>query len=260
MTRTLRAGPLELVPLRERPDLIGAVFAPTIQGAWPEFMRHDPAAELYFGDGHLDHWLDTAFAIRDAEDPGHVVGRAFAVPFVLSEEVERSALPDDGWDGVIRWAHADRVLGRAPNALSALEITLVPSWRGRGVSLAIVRAFAACARARGLAHLVAPVRPTAKSLEPTTGMADYVARCTPDGLPADPWMRVHVRAGGVIEKIAPVSMVVPGTLAQWRAWTGLALDRSGAWSVPGALVPVHVSIEQDHAVYVEPNVWVRHRV
>jgi hypothetical protein len=28
--------------------------------------------------------------------------------------------------------------------------------------------------------------------------------------------------------------------------------------VPFALNPVHVSVEQDHAVYVEPNVWVHH--
>ena len=35
---------------------------------------------------------------------------------------------------------------------------------------------------------------------------------------------------------------------------------SGPVVVPGALVPVHVSPEQDHAVYVEPNVWVHHRV
>jgi hypothetical protein len=34
----------------------------------------------------------------------------------------------------------------------------------------------------------------------------------------------------------------------------------GPVAVPGALVPVHVSLEQDHAVYVEPNVWVRHTV
>lgn len=33
---------------------------------------------------------------------------------------------------------------------------------------------------------------------------------------------------------------------------------SGQVAVPGALAPVHVSLEQDHGVYVEPNVWVRH--
>jgi hypothetical protein len=55
-------------------------------------------------------------------------------------------------------------------------------------------------------------------------------------------------------------MVVPGTVADWRRWTGMELTASGQIAVPGALVPVHVSLEQDHAVYVEPNVWVRHVV
>jgi hypothetical protein len=55
-------------------------------------------------------------------------------------------------------------------------------------------------------------------------------------------------------------MAVPGTIADWRRWTGLEFAASGPVAVPGALVPVHVSLEQDHAVYVEPNVWVRHTV
>jgi hypothetical protein len=46
--------------------------------------------------------------------------------------------------------------------------------------------------------------------------------------------------------------------AMW-AVVGLPLTTSGLLDVPGALVPVHVSVEQDHAVYNEPNVWVHHR-
>jgi hypothetical protein len=77
-------------------------------------------------------------------------------------------------------------------------------------------------------------------------------------LPADPWLRTHVRVGGRVLQVCPRSMVVPGTLAEWRDWTGLPFDTSGAVVVPGALVPVHCSVEQNHAVYVEPNVWVEH--
>jgi hypothetical protein len=40
----------------------------------------------------------------------------------------------------------------------------------------------------------------------------------------------------------------------------MLFDRSGEQSVAGALVPVVVSLEQDYAVYVEPNLWVRHPV
>jgi hypothetical protein len=97
-------------------------------------------------------------------------------------------------------------------------------------------------------------------LEPFVPMQEYAARTHADGLPADPWLRVHVRAGGRIVKVAPTSMVVPGTIADWRRWTGMEFATSGPVVVPGALTPVHVSLEQDHAVYVEPNVWVRHVV
>ena len=53
-------------------------------------------------------------------------------------------------------------------------------------------------------------------------------------------------------------MVMVGSLAQWREWTGLPFDRTGDVIVPEALVPVHCDVEHDHAVYVEPNVWVEH--
>jgi hypothetical protein len=53
-------------------------------------------------------------------------------------------------------------------------------------------------------------------------------------------------------------MVIAGTLAEWREWTGIRFTRSGPAIVAGGLSAVHVSLEQDHAVYVEPNLWVRH--
>lgn len=251
---------LELVPLRARPDLLAQVFSGAIQGAWPEFMQHDPTAQLYFGKPHLDGYLDTAFAAVDPTRPDVALGRAFAVPFALDGVPNRGELPDSGWDGVIRWAHADRALGRPADALSALDITLLPSYRGRGASRLVLDALRHRTRALGFRHMVAPVRPTAKHLEPFTPMEEYARRTGEDGLPADPWLRVHVRAGGRIEKVAPTSMVVPGTIANWRRWTGMEFAASGPVAVPGALVPVHVSLEQDHAVYAEPNVWVRHVV
>jgi hypothetical protein len=114
--------------------------------------------------------------------------------------------------------------------------------------------------ARGFGDLYAPLRPSDKHKEPLVPFADYVARSRSDGLPNDGWLRVHVRAGARIVKIAPHSMVIAGTLAEWSGWTGMNFDRSGDIVVPGALSPVHVSAEHDHAVYVEPNLWVHHRV
>src|SRR5437764_11031404 len=115
--------PLEIVTLRERPDLRAAIFADEIQlPAFPEFMRHDAVADLYYAPGALDRYAD--FVLVGLEG-GKVVARAFSVPFAFNVE-GRTELPDAGWDAVIRWAHEDHALGRKPNTVSALEISLLP--------------------------------------------------------------------------------------------------------------------------------------
>jgi GNAT superfamily N-acetyltransferase len=247
---------LEIHTLRERPDLRPLIFAADLQSVWPEFTRHDAAAGLYYAPSMLDRYLDYAFAgVID----GKVVARAFTVPFAFNTG-GRTELPDGGWDQVIRWAHDDKMIGRTPTALSALEISLLPEARGGGNSLALLGAMKACAKARGFAELFAPVRPNQKHLQPRTPMRDYLDKLRPDGLPIDAWLRTHIRIGGEIVKIAPYSMTIVGRPVDWSLWTGMPFDRSGEVLVAGALAPVLVSIEQDCAVYVEPNVWIRHPV
>lgn len=112
---------LEIFTLRERPDLRPLVFTSDLQSVWPEFMHHSAAAKLYFAPWIFGSYLDCAFAgVAD----GKVVARAFCVPFAFNTE-GRSELPDGGWDQIIRWAYDDRMTGRAPNAVSALEISTV---------------------------------------------------------------------------------------------------------------------------------------
>jgi len=249
---------LSLVILRARPDLIAPIFTDPIRALWPEFMMHDAVADLYFEHGHFDRYLDLAFAIIDPQAPEAPVDRAFPVPFCLADE--RSVLPDARWDGVIRWAHEDQMRGRAPNMLSALEITLLPGYRGRGNSGVSLDAVRRHAHAMGLQKLFAPVRPTAKARGPFTPIAEYAHRQSEDGLPSEPWLRIHVRAGGRIIEVASTNMIIAGNLAEWRSWTGLPLAQSGAVAIPENLVPLLGSAEQDHAAYVEPNIWVEHSI
>ena len=250
---------ISVVRLSDHLELESAFWAPELMAAWPEFMRHDPTAFLYYGVGYFGRFRDFALAVVDDDRPGQVVGRAFSVPFVFGAAAGRDELPDAGWDAVIRWADDDERSGRAPNAVSALEVLLHSSIAGRGLSAVVLDAMRANAARLGFRDLYAPVRPNEKHLEPDTPITDYVSRVRADRLPVDPWLRVHVRAGGRIVKVAPSSMTIPGTLADWRAWTGLPFDADGPTHVPGALNPVHVSVAQDHAVYVEPNVWVHHK-
>lgn len=247
---------LVITPIDQRPDLADLLWQ--LDDEWPAFMLADPVSSLYFVRAPHDH-PGHALVAYEAAAPDVAVARAFSVPFVFGLP-GRHELPADGWDGVVRWGALDRAAGRAPNLVSALEITVRKDRRGEGLAAIMLGAMRDNARRLGFGELVAPVRPTGKADEPHIPMGDYAFRTRDDGLPADPWLRVHARAGGEIVGVCGRAMVVPGMLAEWREWTGQPFDRSGDVLVPGALVPVHCSVEHDHAVYVEPGVWVRHRL
>ena len=88
----------------------------------------------------------------------------------------------------------------------------------------------------------------------------YVEWRRQDGQLLDPWLRVHENAGATLVRVAPESMRISGSVAQWEDWTKLVFPESGTYVVAGALVPVEIDRERDEGVYVEPNVWMHHRV
>ncbi len=243
------AVPLSISVLADRPELADPMWE--MDTSWPEFMRHDPIGGLYYGnvEGRFAEYV-----LVGQEDTGEVVAVAHSIPFVLDSE----QLPDNGWDFAIRSGLLASIRGQRPDAISAVEIAVRPDRQGTGLSTQMLAAMRANAARHGFAELVAPVRPSGKA-DPHEPMTAYAAQVRDDGLPADPWLRVHVRAGGRIEKVAPRAMVIPGTLEEWREWTGLPFDRTGPVEVPQALAPVHCDAEHGVATYVEPNVWVRHR-
>lgn len=250
-TRLPSAETVEITTVAERPHLAGAAVD---VGAWPDFMHHNRVSEAYFRQSY-QIFADTCL-VATGQDGG-VVADAQAVQFTLGAP-GRHALPAGGWEQVVVWAFADADQKAVPDTACALNISVAVTHQHQGLAGLMLNALRDSARERGLADLVAPVRPTWKDREPRTAMAAY-ARRTGDGLlPYDPWLRTHVRAGGEIIGVAPASWLVAGSLAQWREWTGLPFNVDGDVDVPGALVPVQCDTRADRAVYVEPNVWVRH--
>lgn len=236
--------------LAERADLAGRWRE--LDPVWPRFLHFDPNGLFFRMPGDERH------ALVALAGEGELVARAASVPLRLPRGI--ADLPADGLDEIVRWAAADRIWGRTPDAVSTVEVAVEPGWRGQGLGSRMLAALRDNARRLGFGTLVAPVRPVGKPAEPGTPLAAYAARRRPDGWPADPWLRAHLRLGGEVAGLAPYSAVVPGTIAQWRDWTGLPFDRSGPVEVPGALVPVLADLEHDYAVYVEPNLWVHHHL
>jgi len=239
----------------QRPDL-----APLLHdfNAWPDFMRQDPIGSLYYADPATAYPKFVLVAV-DRDDPDRLVAKGYSVPFTWDEDPAES-LPEDGWDGVIVEAALDRFAGRRGNLVSALEISIRPDLRGRGLADVMLAAMLDNAARLGFPSLVAPVRPNGKHLRPDMSIGEYAALLRDDGLPADPWLRVHVRAGGTIVGSSARAMTMGGSTAQWRAWTGLPFDSTGPVTVPDALIPVYCDVAQDYAVYCEPCVWVHHRL
>uniref|UniRef100_UPI0031DD6DD8 N-acetyltransferase n=1 Tax=Streptomyces hawaiiensis TaxID=67305 RepID=UPI0031DD6DD8 len=239
--------------LADRPDMLERVVG--MADSWPEFVIQDLVGAAHFPRIAAELPEYVLFA---EDEQGEIVANAYSVPFALGTEHRGGRLPANGWDAVLVWAFSDLRRGVRPDTVSAISVSIAPQAQGRGLSAVMLSAMRDNARARGFREVVAPVRPNAKHLEPHTPMEEYAHRVRPDGLPQDPWLRVHARAGATIDSVAPASMTVSAPLADWRRWTGLPFDSDGDIEVPGGLVPVRCETERGYAVYVEPNVWMRH--
>ena len=219
---------------------------------WPEFMYHGDVLEQLFGRV-ISEYAEFQFYAWD-DERREVVAVANAMPATWDGDAAR--LPDGGIDAVVEAGFVDAP--ETPNVLCALQILIAPEYRGRALSGRMIRRMAEIGGAHGLDTLIAPVRPNLKHSYPLTPIERYIEWRRPDGQLLDPWLRTHERLGAEIAKVAPESMRVTGTVAQWEEWTKLAFPESGSYVVPGALVPVEVDRDRDEVLYVEPNVWMVH--
>lgn len=236
---------MKTVSLLERPELGDDL---PFGAGWPRFLFHDPVAARCLPI------VDEAFPDLNLVilDDGEIVAGGWAIRIRWDGTVE--SLPA-GWDDALERAVSDLEGGRDTDTLVTMAAEVISARRGLGLSRVVLRELLSRAPERA----IAPVRPTMKARYPELSMEQYVEQRQEDGLPADPWLRTHVRLGGEILTVAPRSMVIEGTVSDWESWTGMEFRDSGRYVVPGALDLVEIDIPADRGRYVEPNVWVRHR-
>jgi GNAT superfamily N-acetyltransferase len=239
----------EVTTLKQRPELAEQVDRLAGE-AWPTFMLH---ADTPYWDSLFDTFAGFQTLFCDPADT--LIALGHTIPFVWDGTLED--LPpaiDEVMERAID-AHRER---RAPTALSALAALVSPEHRGQGLSSELLRAMRQLAAEHGMYSLVAPVRPTLKSLYPLTPIERYARWHRSDGAPFDPWLRVHWRLGAEYLKVAPEATVITGTVSEWEGWTSMILPESGEYVVPGALQPIIVDREQNVGTYSDPNIWMRH--
>ena len=231
----------------ERPDL--AARTGEIQDAFPEFIGHGEVLLRHWGK--LRHELPELQIVLWDEERDTVVGHARTMPTRAAD-----GLPGGIDDMLETWfGDGERP---APDVLSALVAVVDRRRQGEGLSRVLLEAMRDLAARVGFSALIAPVRPTWKERYPLIPFERYVRWTRDDGLPFDPWLRVHARLGAELLEVCPASMRIDGSRAEWEEWTGMHFPEDGSYVVPGGLVPVEFT--DGHGVYVEPNVWMQHRV
>ena len=238
--------PAQVFTVAERPDLEERLDE--IDDPWPEFMNHDPVVRRFFPQLY-ERFRDYQYVLYEG-DTDTVLGEGCSIPI--------------RWDGTTEGLPTGvRVLEAGfsesePNVLCALMAVVDPRFQGQRLSGLLVNGMVAVVARHELECLLAPVRPTWKERYPLAPIENYMRWTREDGLPFDPWIRLHHRLGADLLAPAPESMDIRGPVADWEEWTGMSFPEDGDYVVPGALAPV--SFQDGVGRYVEPNVWMRHPV
>jgi len=231
-------------------EQLEALFA----DGFPAFITADQDAKRYIERvrdwfPHLDIVL-----VDEADAP---VATGWGVPIRWSGDV--GDIPA-GYTGTLRRAVELYEVGEEPDTFVICGGVVHPGRRkGSGLADALIVGLCQLADTAPWPRVIAPLRPTLKHLYPLAGIDDYAAWSRDDGAPFDPWLRTHVRLGGRVISTAPASQTMTGTVAEWEAWTGMAFPATGDYVIPDGLSILHIDRAADLGVYVEPNVWVRHR-
>lgn len=245
-----------IVTMDERPDLIDAAQQ-LPSAAWPTFMMQDKIVERHWMKIY-EQYPEYQFALIES-DSRRVVAMGNSVPLEWGGDPRE--LPAGGIDWILPAVFENTPpSGDTCRCQFALQIVVDPGLRGRALSGDAVQAMLSIGRKLGCRSLFAPVRPNQKHMYPLTPIERYIRWTTDEGLPFDAWMRVHARLGAEIVGVCEESMRISGTVAEWEDWTGLTIPESGDYIVPLALTPVSFDKAKDQGLYIEPNVWMHHRI
>jgi len=215
---------------------------------WPVFLSEDSSVKKYWQRLYQIYpKYQLLFRINS-----EYVGVANSAPIYWNGNIDD--LPA-GFDEAIEIIIGEN---KKPNTLCGLAVVISKEYLGKGISSKIINNLKKLAKSYGYSNLILPVRPILKSQYPTISMDNYI-NWEKDNLPFDPWLRVHIKIGGEILKVANPSMIVRGTVSDWRRWTGMHFGESNKYIIQGALNPVNIDLENDLGEYIEPNIWVLHK-
>jgi GNAT superfamily N-acetyltransferase len=237
--------------VRERPGLVQLVKG-VDAAAYRTFMLFSDLTPLW--PAIYEEFPEYQLVLVDAGTGRHLA-HGNMVPFVWAGTYR--GLPRSARE-MVCLALDQKRRGLRPTAVGALQAVVGPADQGRGVSARMLQHMAGLATTRGYANLFAPIRPNWKERHPLVPLADYVRWSRADGLPYDPWQRVHVRLGAKPAGVVGRWLNVTASVDEWAHWTGLVFPETGKYVIPGGLVPLDVDLQSDLGCYAEPHLWMHY--
>jgi len=188
---------------------------------FPKFITADLAVKECIGRvrdyfPHLDVML-----VDESDKP---VATGWGVPISWLGDV--ADLPSSFAD-VLRRAIEVHDSGLDANTFVICGAVVDPGRKGSGTATELIRALSSTGQAMGMTRILVPLRPTRKHLYPLFSIEDYASWVRDDGLPFDPWLRLHVRMGARVISLAREAQTMTGTIQDWEEWTGISLPVSG---------------------------------
>jgi len=234
---------------------LGRETAALTARVWPRYLVEDsdiPDRTLKFAISPQE--LERRFPVWGLRHQGQRI--AYINAALVHANLEQEHLPNEGWRYAIQAAGS--VI--QPNALCLLAANIDPQARGHGLAQQLIDRAKQAARDLGFKDVIAPVRPTLKREFPFHSMNDYIQKRSDTGEMYDPWLKVHVKAGGQVTNVCHESVKISASLNKWRDWTKMSLATSGDHIIPEGLAPLKVDIYRGVGIYTEPNVWVRYKL
>lgn len=265
--------PFRIETAEENPELIHECL-PIMCSGWPRFLMEDPAT-VGIWDILFRYFPQGQFALREIKS-GNIM--ALGLTAWLNWNGTDECLPDEGWHWVLHHARTDLILmnntlkrsysdlgeyeteSYTSGVLSAVAAVVNPAFRGGGLAVYLINQMKQLARNLGIRRVIAPLRPSKKELYPLTPITRYVSWVREDGLPYDPWIRIHLRLGAHLAGICEHSIQISATLDTWSEWSGLIFPEDGLYILPGGAAPLTVSRVNNCGDYTAGGIWVVHEV
>jgi GNAT superfamily N-acetyltransferase len=231
---------------------MGEESATIAQRVWPRYLSEEsdlPQSSLTFEIDEAEFYRRyPAWGLRSKADRRLV---AYTNAVLLAIDLSHSNLPEEGWQFAIEAGGRDV----KPNCLCLVVANVDPTMQNLRISPLLLEKAKTEARAMGLSHVIAPVRPSHFHEHAELSFESYVNLRRADGELTDPWLRAHERAGGKKLNICHRSATVTATIAKWAQWTSQTYPNSGSYSLERGLAPLIVDLEKNIGTYIEPNVW-----